>query len=269
VSSLLTSGAKANATITLEEHGYHEIQVLLCGKHISGSPFGVVVHPKAAVPAMHWFYKIGREFIPFSKHESNILEALYQKYLLQNSKVLELSMGLPSEKWTIDFTNMRRTLRKWELFTVFNDEQPLIRGTWFWTDDNEKLLPYTAFHAASLETGFIEKNDTDKIWVNENERKKRRYVIKTEEGAFGYRQFRIKDDARPDGRIVKRGYDGKYLELNPEPLIWDLKRILVRGFKTEGCIFNQLPMLVFLNILSYSHQSELDQYALIVRDRPV
>jgi hypothetical protein len=234
------------------EPGTHRIEVCLNGVQITGSPLSVVVYPHSIVPVPRW--QLGTTLL--NGPTSSLIEAYYQK---DHAKASLPEIQLDSYKWSLDFRNGKATRKNW--FSI-NVEENLVRCIWFWTDDKDQLVPYPPREALVLESGFIQRSE-DKVDVNDNVKNKLRWV-KKEGGEF--RQYRLKYDAKKDGRRVYRGYYGKCLDLSPMPLFWPFKRVLLRGWKDTDCILNKLSKTIFIAILEYSQQSEHDQYALLLKD---
>jgi len=233
------------------EPGTHRIVLLLNGVHIDGSPFSLEVQPNISIPIPRWM--LGDMYL--DSGTSTLVEAYYQK---ASSKLPVITTG--EYHWTVDFANNKAQRRNWFGILV---EESLFRYTWFWTDDNDQLVPYTLSHALALEAGLVNGKE-EKVFVNESEKKKVRWVKK--EGVGEYRQYRLKFDAKPEGRKVFRGYFGKTLDLTPIPLIWPFKRVLLRGLLERGSLLFNLPVTAFVAILGYAQQSEVDQYALLLKD---
>jgi len=216
----LYSSCKGSVSHTFTEPGTHRIEVLLNGIHINGSPLSVVVYPppNRSIPDPRW--SLGD--IILDKHSSSVIEALFQKREFTRNP--EIFIASTDHKWHVDFRQGKATRKQW----IINIEEPLVRNIWFWTDDQNKLVPYSSEHAQALEDGFI-KGTQDKVFVNDSVKNKSRWVKKEEEGE--YQQYRLNcATSRPEGRKVYRGYYGQSLDLNPVPLLWQFKRALLRVF---------------------------------------
>jgi len=233
------------------EPGTHRIEVTLNGDTITGSPLSVVVYPNSIIPVPRW--QLGATLL--NGPTSSLIEAYYQKDLPK----VPVEIQIDSYKWSLDFRNGKATRKNWFSARV---EENLVRCIWFWTGDKDQLVPYLQREALALESGFIQRSE-DKVDVNDNVKNKVRWV-KKEGGEF--RQYRLKFDAKKDGRRVYRGYYGKCLDLTPMPLLWPFKRVLLSGWKDTENPLHKLSKTILLAILEYSQQSELDQYALLLKD---
>jgi hypothetical protein len=245
----LYSSCKGSTLHTFTEPGTHRIKIKLAGKHIYGSPLSVVVHPPADQNIAVSRWSLGA--VTLDQGSSNLIEGLFQKEFTRTP--FYLSFPPTDYKWYLDF-RMGKALRK--NWIGYNVEEPLVRNTWFWTDDQNKLVPYSPIHSQALEAGFT--NGNDRVFVNDMARNKVRFVTKEDEGV--YTQYRQKLDAKVEGRRVYRGYYGQSLDLNPVPLLWQFKKAILKAF------LPQFPTELIRMILNFSKQSELDQYALLVRD---
>jgi len=247
---VLNSSCKGSANHTFIEPGIHRIEISLNNVPIFGSPRYIMVNPPlhSNIPIPRWRFLNNYNI---DKHASSIIEALYQKGCTRTPEIELPSTGY---SWVIDFTTEKASRKNWVGWTI---EEDIFRDIWFWTNDNNQLVPYSPEHSQALENGFIRSN-LDKVDVNDNEKSKTRWVKKEEEGE--YRQYRLKYDAKPEGRKVYRGYYGQTIDLFPVPLLWQFKRVLMKAF------LDWIPQQAILKIFQFSKQSELDQYALIVRD---
>jgi len=94
------------------------------------------------------------------------------------------------------------------------EKKEIIRGTWFWLDDDNKTWrPYPDNVALYLEQCF--KSGQISVPGGRCElpgEKKVRYIQMESDGT--YRQRRVKSDANPEGRKVLRGFMGQVLEVD-------------------------------------------------------
>jgi len=87
---------------------------------------------------------------------------------------------------------------------IFNKNLDILRGTWFWQENDGSWVPYDHTTAESLEKAAqLYARFQLQITVTPP-----RIVV----GLLGnFKQLRKTTNARPEGRAAQRGYDGKLM----------------------------------------------------------
>jgi len=99
--------------------------------------------------------------------------------------------------------------KKIELFK--KNKRPIIRGTWFWRANDGSYTPYENTIADLLEMTFQKNSFVNNFIITDPKNKsKKRRITQFTDGTF--RQYRISESARGEGRGVLRGYLGQVEE---------------------------------------------------------
>jgi len=196
---------------TATEGGNHFIQVTHNGTQIKGSPFQVPVtkavdKPKAkTVPAPHWYYedthyegllKQVSRWVEYDENTSNEIEKAFKSNPYGESTVF-------NGQSTVDFQKM---LEKSQVKK--GTKRRIMRGVWFFQDDDGTWAPYEPYTAQLLENEF-QTGHFQKVNVSD---KPPRWVISFADGT--YKQFRQTKGGNPNGREVLRGYKGQVTEIS-------------------------------------------------------
>jgi len=191
-------------TFTPHEDGNYIIEVYLNDRAIGESPVHVSIQavkgPTSTKPVSHWFVldQMTKKFVPYSDEDNDVLE---NHFIRWNGGVVSI------REFKMDLTKNEEinTVQKY-LFQFVT--RPIVRGTWFWQDDDAKWYPYDTTTAAILEKAYQRKEFNRNVDISEG--KKVRYVSQFPDGSF--RQFRQSKEARKEGRPVERGYKGQVIE---------------------------------------------------------
>jgi len=189
-------------TFTPESDGNHVIEVGLNGTPIGSSPFHVTVlgqpKPLLAKPKPYWYYQDiyeTKDWFPFPSNENDLIEKQFEQY---HGGVVNIN------EFKIDITK-REQINTVKRHIIHLETKPILRSTWFWEDDNGKLIPYNEEICAILETAYQEKNFNKNVVFALG--KKTRYVAQFPDGSF--KQYRQASDASTKGRKVERGFLGQ------------------------------------------------------------
>jgi len=195
------------------EPGNHFVQVMYQNHQIKGSPFQATVtkdQPKVkpkTTPMPHWYYeeihhegilKQVSKWVPFDDSSSDEIEKCFKSNMFGGSDIL-------NGQSHVDFTKMveKSNVKK-------GTKRNLIRGIWYFREDDGSWSPYDAYTSQLLENEFQGGNF---VKVNVSD-KPPRWVISFADGS--YKQFRQTKGGNPNGREVQRGYNGKAIEI-PSP----------------------------------------------------
>jgi len=138
---------------TPTEDGNYIIEVKLNNIPIGESPVHVSINavkgPTGSKPVAHWFVQdlTTKRFFPYSDVQNAELETHFAQYSGGVVTIGDLKIDL-SKHEEID------TVHK-HLFSHIT--RPIVRGTWFWQDNDEKWYPYDDTTAAILEMAFQKK----------------------------------------------------------------------------------------------------------------
>jgi len=194
-------------TFTPQTDGNHIIEVKLNNTPIGKSPFYINIKPKYVEPPPvytkpkpYWFYQDiyeTKNWIPFPENENFLIEKQFETY---GGGVINLN------EFRIDISK-REKVNTIKRHYIHLETKPMVRGTWFWEDDNGNMAPYSEEICATLETCY-QNNDFNKN-VCFTMGKKVRFVSQFPDGSF--KQYRQANDASTKGRRVDRGYRGEVL----------------------------------------------------------
>jgi len=199
-----------SAGYTATEPGNHFIQITYQGLQIKGSPFQVPItkpteksKPKT-LPVPHWHYeethnegfKQVSKWVPFDDATSHEFEKAFKAQPLSDN--VEILNG----NTHVDFTKFVEKSKEKK------HKRKILRGIWFYQDDDGTWYPYESYCAMLLENEF-QSGNFSKVTVCE---KPPRWVMAFADGT--YKQFRQTKGGNPNGRPVQRGFNGQVTEKN-------------------------------------------------------
>jgi len=148
------------------------------------------------LPLAHWFVRDGKLWKPYPKDISDKLEQVWSNPTSTNSRYLEIG----DIKYDLIEYKERRS--------IFNNNNQIRRGTWFWQEDDNSWIPYDHATAALLENAS-QKYGKFQLQISE---KPSRIVIGPLMGTF--KQLRQSQNAKAEGRVVRRGHNGQLATRN-------------------------------------------------------
>eukprot|EP01124_Arcella_intermedia_P007718 TRINITY_DN1477_c0_g1_i1.p1 TRINITY_DN1477_c0_g1~~TRINITY_DN1477_c0_g1_i1.p1 ORF type:complete len:460 (-),score=84.28 TRINITY_DN1477_c0_g1_i1:66-1445(-) len=167
-------------------------------------PLTVTPIGTSTLPAPHWCYEEKPGFfLPYIEEESSQLETIYS--VTKGKGAIYLDTHTKEEKF-VDFYK-RVELRK-------NKARRVVRGTWFFENDDGLLVPYPEDTARLLEERF--QSNPLKFEKFRVTAEPARFVEQRADGSF--RQYRHTKNGTIQGRKVVRGYDGKLLVVDPSAI---------------------------------------------------
>eukprot|EP01123_Difflugia_compressa_P000391 TRINITY_DN10475_c0_g1_i1.p1 TRINITY_DN10475_c0_g1~~TRINITY_DN10475_c0_g1_i1.p1 ORF type:complete len:310 (+),score=54.93 TRINITY_DN10475_c0_g1_i1:54-932(+) len=187
--------------------GNHVIEIKLDGVPIGNSPVHVSFNAAKGnimtKPVAHWFVQdqTTKKFVPYSNEDSELIEKHFSQW---GGGILTIREFLKIDTTKNEEVNMSQR----SLFSYLT--RPILRGTWFWQDDDYLWYPYDTSTATILEKAFQENKFHENVCIAEG--KKVRFVTQFPDGSF--RQYRQSRDAKAGGRLVQRGYMGQLHEYN-------------------------------------------------------
>jgi len=146
-------------------------------------------------PVSKWFYH-DISWIKYKKVDSDAIEKAY----VAKEATVPVVGGLYSVN-----INLRSQTKKSTHF-----ERKIVRGTWFWREDDGGYQPFSDKAAALLETAFQAGKFDEHISIGDGVR----YCILCEDGTG--KQFRIKGP-NASGRAIIRGYRGRTIKDSSRP----------------------------------------------------
>jgi len=169
-------------TFTPDEDGNYVIEVNLNKEAIGESPVHISVKPgqkaMGSKPKPHWFCQDlnTKKWIPYSDEDSDMLEDQFFRFGGGTVVIRELKIDI----------SKREEVNTQKKHIIHHIARPILRGTWYWQEDDNSWIPYDEATAATLEKA-IQNNEFNKN-VNISDGKKVRYVTQFTDGTF--RQFR-------------------------------------------------------------------------------
>jgi len=156
------------------------------------------------VPVCHWHYREGDHLWAYDDKMSEKIEDIYKKSISKGETVATLG------DITFDFDKMQSkkegaSKNKW-----------LNRGTWFYTDDDDTVRPYTVDICNKLEKVFQDFEVKDKLETGTFEVRVDEKPVRVVNSVSGtkmteFKQLRFSHNGNPEGRPAMRGWNGKVL----------------------------------------------------------
>jgi len=186
------------------------------------------------VPVVHWYFQDSTDnnkWKPYDDPVSDQLEAIYIKTGGNGTVQIRTS--------TFDLKTMKE--KDGVLQNIGFGGKRILRGMWFFQDDDDSWVPYETEVAQKLEIA-VQHGTFRRVDVSI---KPPRFVLQHADGSF--KQYRQTKGGNPSGRDTKRGYNGQVraervdlLDANNTP-ISTLQQQLYPIPPTETSIRNSTP----------------------------